>query len=48
MAELGMMAAAGLVPAASTFLSNTQTLRRIMTYAAMLDKPVIHHCEIQT
>ena len=46
MAELGMMAAAGACAFASGTLSiqNAQTLRRIMTYAAMLDRPVIHHC----
>ena len=47
MAELGMMANAGACAFASGTLSiqNAQTMRRIMTYAAMLDKPVIHHCE---
>ena len=47
MAELGMMAAAGACAFASGTLSiqNAQTLRRIMTYAAMLDRAVIHHCE---
>ena len=47
MAELGMMAHAGACAFASGTLSiqNAQTMRRIMTYAAMLDKPVIHHCE---
>ena len=47
MAELGMMAGAGARAFASGSLSvqNAQTMRRIMTYASMLDLPVIHHCE---
>ncbi len=47
MAELGMMAGAGAVGFASGTLSiqDSQTMRRIMTYAAMLNRPVIHHCE---
>jgi len=47
MAELGMMAQAGARAFASGTMSvqNAQTMRRIMTYAKMLDKPVIHHCE---
>lgn len=46
MAELGMMARAGARGFASHTLSVKDSLlmRRIMTYAAMLDKPVIHHC----
>ena len=46
MAELGMMAEAGGV----AFSSGTQTIqdsllmRRVLSYAAMLDKPVMHHC----
>lgn len=47
MAELGMMAAAGALGFASgtRSLQDSQTMRRIMVYARMLDKPVIHHCE---
>lgn len=47
MAELGMMAASGAVGFSngSCSIQDTQTMRRILTYAAMLDKPVMHHCE---
>ncbi len=47
MAELGMMAQAGAVGFASGTLSvqDAQTMRRIMTYACMFNRPVIHHCE---
>ena len=47
MAELGMMAAAGAVGFASGSQSVQDSLimRRILTYATMFDKPVIHHCE---
>ena len=46
MAELGLMAKAGAVCFASGTISIQRTLMyRIMNYAAMLDKPVIHHCE---
>ena len=46
MAELGMMAKAGAVGFANSLKSVEDTLlmRRIMTYAKMLNKPVIHHC----
>ena len=47
MAELGMMSSAGAVGFASGTHSVQDSLimRRIMTYATMFDKPVIHHCE---
>ena len=47
MAELGLMAKAGAVGFASGTMSvqSALSMRRIMTYARMLDKPVIHHCE---
>ena len=47
MAELGLMAKAGAVGFASGTMSiqSALSMYRIMTYAAMLDKPVIHHCE---
>ena len=47
MAELGMMDAAGAVGFASGSHSVQDSLimRRILTYATMFDKPVIHHCE---
>ena len=47
MAELGMMAASGAVGFSNghSSIQDTQTMRRILTYAAMLDKPVMHHCE---
>lgn len=46
MAELGMMAEAGARGFAShlTSVADSQLMRRIMTYAAMLERPVIHHC----
>ena len=46
MAELGMMAKAGAVGFANDLKSVEDSLlmRRIMTYAKMLNKPVIHHC----
>ncbi len=46
MAELGMMAKAGAVGFANGLKSIEDSLlmRRIMTYAKMLNKPVIHHC----
>ena len=47
MAELGLMAKAGAVGFASGTMSiqSAFSMYRIMTYAAMLDKPIIHHCE---
>ena len=47
MAELGLMAKAGAVGFSSGTISiqNALSMYRIMTYAVMLDKPVIHHCE---
>ncbi len=47
MAELGMMADAGAVGFSNGTISiqDSQSMRRILTYSAMLDKPVIHHCE---
>ena len=47
MAELGLMAKAGAVGFASGTMSiqSALSMYRIMTYAAMLDKPIIHHCE---
>ena len=47
MAELGLMAKAGAVGFASGTMSvqSALSMRRIMTYAQMLDKPVVHHCE---
>ena len=46
LAEFGMMAEAGAVGFANATQSIADALlmRRIMTYAAMLNKPVIHHC----
>lgn len=46
LAEFGMMAEAGAVGFANATQSIEDALlmRRIMTYAAMLNKPVIHHC----
>ena len=47
MAELGMMAQAGAVGFASGVRSihNALTMRRLMSYASMLKKPIIHHCQ---
>lgn len=47
MAELGLMAQAGAVGFASGAhsLQDSLIMRRVMTYATMFDKPVIHHCE---
>ena len=47
MAELGTMAQAGAVGFASGAQSVQDSLimRRLMTYATMFDKPIIHHCE---
>ena len=47
MAELGMMNAAGAVGFASGnhSVQDSLIMRRILTYATMFDKPVIHHCE---
>ena len=46
MAELGMMSKAGAVGFANADISipDAQTMRRIMTYAKMFNRPVIHHC----
>ena len=46
MAELGMMAQAGAVGFANSnkSIEDSLLMRRIMTYARMLNKPVIHHC----
>lgn len=46
LAELGMMAEAGAVGFANTVtsISDALLMRRIMTYAEMLNLPVIHHC----
>ena len=46
LAELGMMAEAGAVGFANTMtsISDALLMRRIMTYAEMLNRPVIHHC----
>ena len=47
MAELGMMAEAGAVGFASGAhsIQDSLMMRRILTYATMFDKVVIHHCE---
>lgn len=47
MAELGMMSAAGAIgfSTAHTSIQDSQTMRRLMTYAAMFDKHIAHHCE---
>ena len=47
MAELGLMAKAGAVGFASgtTSIQSALSMYRIMTYSAMLNKPIIHHCE---
>ena len=47
MAELGLMAKAGAVGFASGAhaIQDSLIMRRVMTYATMFDKPVIHHCE---
>ena len=46
LAELGMMAEAGAVGFANTTqsISDALLMRRVMTYANMLNRPVIHHC----
>lgn len=46
LAELGMMSEAGAVGFANTdrSISDALLMRRIMTYAEMLNRPVIHHC----
>lgn len=47
MAELGLMAQAGAVGFASGAhsIQDSLIMRRLMTYATMFDKPIIHHCE---
>ncbi len=47
MAELGLMAEAGAVGFASGAhaIQDSLIMRRLMTYATMFDKPIIHHCE---
>ena len=47
MAELGLMAEAGAVGFASGAhaIQDSLIMRRMMTYATMFDKPIIHHCE---
>ena len=47
MAELGLMAKAGAVGFASGAhaIQDSLIMRRLMTYATMFDKPIIHHCE---
>ena len=47
MAELGMMADAGAVGFSNgtKSIQNSQSMRRVLTYSAMLNKPIIHHCE---
>ena len=47
MAELGLMAEAGAVAFtnATASIGDTLVMRRLLTYANMLDKPVIQHCE---
>ena len=46
MAELGMMAEAGAVAFSSgtSSIKDSLLMRRVLSYAAMLDKPVMHHC----
>lgn len=45
-AELGMMAAAGAIgfSTAQNSIQDSQTMRRLMTYASMFDKHIAHHC----
>ena len=47
MAELGMMTQAGAIgfSTGNTTISDSQMMRRLMTYAKMFDRPVMHHCE---
>ena len=47
MAELGLMTQAGAVGFASGAhaIQDSLIMRRLMTYATMFDKPIIHHCE---
>ena len=47
MAELGLMSKAGAVGFASGAhsIQDSLIMRRLMTYATMFDKPIIHHCE---
>ena len=47
MAELGTMAQAGAVGFSSGAhaVQDSLIMRRLMTYATMFDKPIIHHCE---
>jgi len=46
MAELGMMTQAGAIgfSTGNTTISDSQMMRRLMTYAKMFDRPVMHHC----
>ena len=47
MAELGMMTQAGAIgfSTGNYSISDSQMMRRLMTYANMFDRPVMHHCE---
>ena len=47
MAELGTMAQAGAVGFSSGAhaVQDSLIMRRLMTYATMFDRPIIHHCE---
>ena len=46
MAELGMMASAGAIgfATATSSIQDSQTMRRLMTYAAMFNRHIAHHC----
>ena len=47
MAELGLMAEAGAIGFTNgvTSISNSLTMRRLLAYTQMLDRPFIQHCE---
>lgn len=50
MAELGLMAEAGAIgfTNGTTSVANSLTMRRLLTYTSMLDRPFIQHCEEPT
>ena len=47
MAELGMMTNAGAIgfSTGNQSISDSQMMRRLMVYAKMFDRPVMHHCQ---
>jgi dihydroorotase len=47
MAELGLMAEAGAVgfTNGATSIANSLTMRRLLSYSSMLDRPFMQHCE---